>query len=346
MRGSSRYPIFYALAAAALFGAATPLSKLLLQDIPPFQLAGLFYIGAAIGVAGAAYRSHGQWSWGATNMQKLLGAIGFGGVFGPVLLLLGLRVASAASVSLWLNAEIVATALLGRWLFHDHLGRRGCLGVAGVTGAGVLLSVAEGSSGVVAGLLVVAACCCWALDNHLTATIDGIAPAQVTFWKGVVAGSVNLLIGVVVAPYTSPPLVTGAALAVGALSYGASIALYITAAQQLGATRGQMLFATAPFFGLAVSVVVLGEPVSLLQLAAGALFFVSVVVVFLDQHAHPHEHQAVAHAHMHQHDDGHHTHTHPGEPLTVRHSHSHEHSPATHAHPHLPDIHHRHPHSL
>ena len=77
------------------------------------------------------------------------------------------------------------------------------------------------------------ASCCWALDNNLTATIDGIAPAQITFGKGVVAGSVNLLIGVVVAPYTSPPPVTGAALAAGALSSGASISLYITAAQQL-----------------------------------------------------------------------------------------------------------------
>src|SRR5688572_32674376 len=32
-------------------------------------------------------------------------------------------------------------------------------------------------------------------------------------------------------------------------SYGASIALYIAGAQRLGATRAQLLFATAPIFG-------------------------------------------------------------------------------------------------
>ena len=46
-------------------------------------------------------------------------------------------------------------------------------------------------------------------------------------------------------------------LLVGTLAYGASIALYITAAQQLGATRAQMVFATAPFFGAGLSVLTL-----------------------------------------------------------------------------------------
>ena len=39
-------------------------------------------------------------------------------------------------------------------------------------------------------------------------------------------------------------------LVIGGLSYGASITLYIGAAQRIGAVRSQMLFATSPVWGI------------------------------------------------------------------------------------------------
>ena len=62
-----------------------------------------------------------------SNRLKVAGAVVFGGVLGPVLLLLGLRTAQASSVSLLLNLELVATALLGVLLFKDHLTASGWL---------------------------------------------------------------------------------------------------------------------------------------------------------------------------------------------------------------------------
>ena len=44
-----RYALF-ALAAAALFGASTPLAKLLLGDLPPLALAGLLDLGSGLGL--------------------------------------------------------------------------------------------------------------------------------------------------------------------------------------------------------------------------------------------------------------------------------------------------------
>ena len=99
-------PIALALLAAALFGAATPASKFLLSGLTPFQLAGLLYLGAALGVAPAAWREGGLRLPGRSdrlNRIRLFGAVVLGGIAGPVLLLLGLRMADAASVSLWLN---------------------------------------------------------------------------------------------------------------------------------------------------------------------------------------------------------------------------------------------------
>ena len=278
------------------------------------------------------------------NALRLGGAVLFGGVLGPVLLLLGLRLAGAGSVSLLLNLEMVATAVLGVALFREHLERRGWLGVAGVVAAGVVVSGGGGWPGVWAGLLVAAACTCWGLDNHFTALIDGISPARTTLAKGLVAGSANLAIGLSAAPLVASSGALVGALAVGALAYGASVALYIAAAHELGATRAQGVFATAPFAGAALAFTVLGEPFGWPHAVGCLLLCASIPALMLSQHAHVHVHEAMEHVHSHRHDDGHHDHAHEGLDPAMRHSHVHRHDRRVHEHPHWPDVHHRHEH--
>jgi drug/metabolite transporter (DMT)-like permease len=181
---------------AVLFGASTPASKLLLEELTPFQLAGLLYLGAALGVAPVTYLQRGREDvvpLGRANRDRLFGAIVLGGIIGPVLLLLGLRLITAGSTSLLLNLEMAATAVLGVWVFREHLGRAGWLGVVGTIAAGVLISFEGGWPGLAAGILIAGACLCWGLDNHLTALIDGLSPSRCTLWKGVIAGATNCL---------------------------------------------------------------------------------------------------------------------------------------------------------
>jgi drug/metabolite transporter (DMT)-like permease len=339
--------IAVAVLSAALFGAATPASKFLLAELTPFQLAGLLYLGAALGVAPSAWRG-GRLGFPAradrANRLRLLGAILAGGIAGPVLMLLALGSAEAAAVSLWLNFEVAATALLGVLIFREHLGVRGWGGVAAAFAGAAVLSSPGGETAIAAALLVLLACVCWGLDNHLTALIDGITPGQSTFWKGLVAGLVNLVLGVWLDPLGAGAPALLAALAVGALAYGASITLYIRAAHALGATRAQIAFAAAPFFGVLFSVVALGEALTAAHAVAGALFVTGIVLFALERHAHLHVHETMEHEHAHRHDDGHHTHAHPGMPASASHTHRHLHEPMTHAHPHWPDLHHRHHH--
>jgi len=337
-------PAIAPLLAAVLFGAATPLSKVLLRTVAPAQLAGLLYLGAAAGLLPVVvWQRRRNRRVGRRGVIRLAGAIAFGGVVGPLLLLLGLQLASATSVSLWLNLELVATAVLGQLFFREHLGRLGWVGVTGAALAGIILAGAEAGSGGIAAVLVTLACVCWGLDNHLTALIDEMSATQATFWKCGVAGTVNLLLGVATQPFAASSAVTAMAVVVGAFSYGASIVLYVSSAQQLGATRAQLLFATAPFFGLALSAGLLPEPVTGAHLVAAALMVASIGVVFAARHAHPHAHAALAHTHLHRHDDGDHTHD-PAEAVSLVHAHWHEHGPVAHAHPHWPDLHHRHSH--
>jgi drug/metabolite transporter (DMT)-like permease len=278
------------------------------------------------------------------NRTRLLGAVVLGGIAGPVFLLFGLQLAAAASVSLWLNLELVATAILGHLVFRDHLSGLGWASVTGTVLAAVLLSWQGGAAGLRAGVLLAAACTCWGFDNHLTALVDGVKPQDTTFVKGIVAGTTNLAIGLSLGGFHAGPLAVTAAIAVGVLSYGASIVLYIMAAQGMGATRAQIVFASAPFFGVALSVAVLGEPLTPVQTAAAALLIVSILLMSRERHAHQHVHVAVEHEHWHRHDDGHHNHEHPGSPANVGHVHRHKHEALEHVHPHLADIHHRHEH--
>src|SRR6185437_14560234 len=107
-----------ALGAALLFGASTPLAKALLRDLSPVLLAGLLYLGSGIGLG--LIRITRDRGWRTPPMARndwfwLLLAIGFGGVLGPLALMLGLMTTSAATASLLLNLEAVLTALLA-WI--------------------------------------------------------------------------------------------------------------------------------------------------------------------------------------------------------------------------------------
>ncbi|MFB6290121.1 MAG: EamA family transporter [Candidatus Bipolaricaulia bacterium] len=341
--------IILAITSAILFGLATPISKTLLGGITPVQLAGLLYLGAAMGLLPRVVSREGYKKvigMNAENRIRMLGAIVLGGIGGPLALLFGLRLATASSVSMWLNLEMVFTVLLGHFIFEDYLGWLGWLGSIGAISAAVLLSWSGGVAGVTAGLLVGLACLCWGFDNHFTALIDEISPTTNTFFKGLVAGTFNLTIGLIVTNYGAGWGQTMGALGLGFFSYGVSIVLYIGAAHGLGATRAQIIFASAPFFGVGGSILILGESLSSVQLAAASILIVSLVPLLIDKHLHVHEHSSLEHEHLHRHDEGHHEHSHEYTPLLklLFHSHRHGHEGDTHSHPHLPDIHHRHEH--
>lgn len=347
MNDQKRFGILTAFLAAVLFGTAAPLGKPLLSFLNDFQFAGLLYLGAAAGVSLILVKEKAfqhPLKMGKSDILRLSGAIIFGGILGPVLLLAGLRIAAAASVSLWLNMEMVATVLIGYFFFGDHLSGRGWLASLGIFAAASLLAWEGGLSGFKAGGLIALACVCWGIDNHLTALIDGITPAQSTFWKGLSAGTVNLMLGLFLGTYSANVLQTMGAIGLGAFAYGLSILFYISSAHILGATRAQLIFSSAPFFGLLFSLV-LGETLTMVQVIAFFLFSGSVFFLFKETHAHAHHHQYFSHIHMHYHPDEHHAHEHPNQDQKkFRHRHAHTHVTLEHSHPHWPDLHHRHEH--
>lgn len=310
-----------------------------------FVLAGLLYLGAAVAVAPFCFRGGSRARCrDPKHMLNLVGAVVFGGILGPVLLLAGLSQASAGSVSLWLNLEAVATAMLGALFFREQIGISTWLAVTCIVAAGMLLTIGDPGATVIPALLVSGACICWGLDNSFTSLIDGLTPAQSTFVKGLVAGSMNLGLGLLLADVELSLELVAKSLAVGALCYGASIVLYIRGAQELGATRSQLLFSAAPFVGLASSWILLGEAIETPQVIAAGIMAGGIFLLISSQHQHEHQHDELTHSHSHRHDDGHHAHRHEGLADSTRHTHEHTHESQQHSHEHLPDLHHRHEH--
>ncbi len=309
-------------------------------------LAGLLYLGAAIAVLPLCIANRPNSDALQRGWRALAIAVVAGGAVGPALLIAGLARTSAATASLLLNLELGFTIVLAATVFREHLGRRLLLSASLITTAGVVLVRAPGAEASVGALFVVGACACWGLDNAVTARIDQFRPEHVTLAKGVVAGSANLMIGLALAGMSELQLSQIAfAIIIGALGYGASITLWVKGARDLGAARGQVIFAVAPFVGAIISWVVLRDPVSVAQVVAIPLAVAGVGLSLRSDHEHDHRHHPVIHNHEHRHDDGHHDHDHESATgVAHRHTHPHEHTELAHAHPHLPDLHHRHQH--
>lgn len=146
--------VLAALGAALLFGASTPLAKHLTAELRPLLLAGLLYLGSGVGLTVVRFvRDHG---WKSPQLRSedwpwLLGAILFGGLVGPVLLMLGLARTAASTASLLLNLEGVLTALLAWIAFRENADRRIVFGMLLIVAGSVVLSWSPGRTSCKAG---------------------------------------------------------------------------------------------------------------------------------------------------------------------------------------------------
>lgn len=348
IKSPTRHGAALGLLAAALFGVSAPLAKRLLGELRPQLLAGLLYLGAGLGLSLIRVVSSAKVESPLRrgDMLPLLAVVVCGGIAGPLLMLLGLARLGALTGSLLLNLEAPLTILLAVLLFGEHLGRYAAVAAALILGGAVLLRLQPGPTqadgwGV---MLLAGACLCWALDNNLTQRLTLRDPVALVRIKTLGAGSVNLLIALLLGARLPGLGMVTSALILGCVSYGVSVLLDAYALRLVGAAREAAFFATAPFIGALASVVLCGERLGLADIGAMGTMALGVALLLHERHAHQHTHAELEHEHVHSH-DAHHKHEHgldapSGEP----HSHAHRHMPLVHDHPHLPDLHHRHRH--
>lgn len=339
-----------ALGAAFLFGLSMPAAKPLLAAVDPWLAAGLLYAGAGAGLAlvhltrSTARSSPPEAPLRRADLPWLAGIVVAGGVLAPLLLMFGLARSDAASASLLLNLEGVATLAIAWLVAREHVDRKLVLGALSIIAEAVLLSwrgAAEMNSGA---MFIALACAAWGIDNNLTRRLSSADPIQIAMIKGLFAGTANLGLSLAAGSHLPDPAALIATALVGFVGYGISLVLFVSALRHLGTARTGAYFSLAPLAGATGGIVFLREELGWTLLAAGALMAIGLYLHLAERHDHEHAHEAFEHDHVHGHDQ-HHCHAHAGhQEAEPRHAHRHRHAPLVHRHPHYPDLHHRHLH--
>jgi drug/metabolite transporter (DMT)-like permease len=337
--------ILQALLAALFFGASAPISKLLLGDVPPVLMAAFLYLGSGTGISLIKLYQRLTSRQGEAGIKRpdviwLAGAIISGGILAPIILMVSLKNTPASTASLLLNFEGVGTTLIALFFFHESISRRALAAIAAITLASIFLSTnfQSGFGFSLGALGILLACVLWGVDNNLTRNISAKDPLTIVAWKGLVAGTFSLILGLVLRQQIPALTTILSILLLGFISYGLSTMLFIYSMRGLGAARTSALYGTAPLAGVLLSIVIFKDPITLLFGIAAIMMVAGALLLANEEHAHFHIHMPVVHEHIHRHDDEFHSHSDDQE----THSHEHEHPQTEHEHGHMPDIHHRH----
>lgn len=258
--------ICLALFAAALYAINSPLSKLLLDYLPPTLMAGFLYIGAGVCMlALALLRKVRKTERTETKLTKrelpYIVAMILLDIAAPVCLLLGLKSTTAANASLLNNFEIVATAVIALVVFKEKINFRLWLGILFITLSCMVLSFEDLSSLQFSygSLLILLACVCWGFENNCTKKISSKDPLEIVLLKGIFSGLGSLFIGFVIGERITVLWSVFAVIGVGFVAYGLSIFFYVHAQRILGAARTSAYYAVSPFIGTLLSLVIFRE---------------------------------------------------------------------------------------
>lgn len=358
MISKHRLAVIYALLSAALFGGAAPVSKYLVEGIEPIILAGLLYLGSGFGLLfyllfnslKGHKRDQIEASLQKSDIPWLLGIIICGGFLAPIILMYSLVSTPAATASLLLNFEAVATTIVAFLFFKEAVGKRIWVALGLISFSCIILSWDPlGELGFSLSAMGILICCIiWGLDNNFSRNISSKDPLSIVCIKGLGAGFLSVIVGIILAqklPSLSTLLLV---MLFGFCAYGGlTSVLFLLSLRQIGASRTGSLFAVAPFFGVAASFIIFSNPPEYSFYLSLPLMVIGTALLIFENHSHLHHHYGLTHEHRHIHDTHHmHEHNSNAPPISPsgEHSHMHSHEKIYHDHPHEPDIHHRHEH--
>ena len=257
MKTKKSTAILWAILAAALYAISTPISKTLLNEIPPTMMAALLYLGAGIGMS-----IIGLFRYKIGNVKKemkltkkempfTVGMV-FLDIAAPIFLMIGLTMTTPATVSLLNNFEIVATSVIALLIFKEAINKRLWIAIGLITIASIVFSVDDFSniSFSFGSIFVLLAAVCWGLENNFTRMLSVKDPLQVVIIKGFGSGLGSLLISFIIKETATNIVYIIATLLLGFVAYGLSIYFYVYAQRYLGAAKTSAYYAISPFIGV------------------------------------------------------------------------------------------------
>jgi drug/metabolite transporter (DMT)-like permease len=282
------------LGMALLWGASWPAGRTLALAMPPLSgSAWRFTLAAVLLVVWAAWR---QREWPRLTRQQwlglaLAGAIGVAGY--AVFFMMALQRVEASRAAVVVTTNPVFTTLLAAWLFKETFNARIALGMlCALVGAATVLThgapwrLFTGGVGVGEWLLV-GCIATWVgytlIARALLGGIDSLTATAITSVIG------TALLWAVALSMDGVPVVTSSISALSAagwtsmvfLAVGSTVlayAWYFRGVAELGAGTAASYISLVPVFGVASSVLVLGESLDASLLTGGALAVAGVVL--------------------------------------------------------------------
>lgn len=307
--------IIYAILAALCYGISIPISKILLENIPPVFIAGLLYIGGGMGMLLIKLIKKENLLKEAkltkNEMPYVIGMVILD-VLAPIFLMLGLAKTTAATASLLNNFEIVATSVIALIIFKETIGRKTWIAIVFITIASVILSVEDFSSLTFSfgAIFVLLACICWGLENNCTCKLSVKDPLEIVIIKGIASGLTSIIIALILKQHSTNIKYIAITLLLGFITIGLSVYFYIYAQRTLGAARTSAYYAFAPFIGVGLSFIIFKESLTVSYIIALVIMIIGVGIMSYEKHKHYHFHGKLGHEHRHSHNDVNHNHEH------------------------------------
>ena len=279
------------LGASALFGSAFTLAKPLLVVIDPLLLSALIYT-----ISGIALIPFAKASFilpRKIDYAYILLITGLGAVAAPILLLYGLKQTEASDASVLTNGEVVFTIILSSIFFGDK--PKGKVGLFAVGLVIVGLFVASTNIRLSASLfqpktgdfLILASMFFWAIDNNVSRRLvtksPTISASKIAMLKSLLGGAIMIAMTVSTGRWYSIsdinynlwPLI----IAVAVTGFGGALLLFIEGIKRIGTIKTMCIFSTTPVFGIIIAASVLGELITIFQIAATAMIISGIVLV-------------------------------------------------------------------
>jgi len=290
-----------AVASALLFGLGATLNKLALANVNPTIVAGLIYVFAGLVLAAIRFspfrRKVIKLIETPTKTQEkfcrkdiaVLGLVVLcGSIFAPILFLNGLNQTSAINASFLLNAEVLFTVLFAIVFLREYCNKKEWIGIAVLIFGAVLLTTnAQFSSlslteAVFGNSLILGACLFWGIDNNLSKFLcvkeDLIL---VTGLKCLIGGGSLLGLAYILGLSFYVPLSAFPYLvSVGAFSIGFSILFFMVGLKEIGSIKTGSIYSTSTLFGVVFALIILKEPVTIIQVLAGLVMVLGIYVLY------------------------------------------------------------------
>jgi drug/metabolite transporter (DMT)-like permease len=266
MKTKQSIATFYAILAASFYAISSPVSKILLNKIPPTMMAGLLYLGAGIGMSLIGlyrYKTGKLKDEMKLTKKEIPFTIGMVilDVLAPIFLMVGLTMTTPANVSLLNNFEIVATSLIALFFFKESISKRLWFAIILITISSIILTFKDASSFSFSfgSIFIILACISWGFENNCTRMLSLKDPLQVVIIKGFGSGLSSLLISFIIKQTSNDIGYIIATLLLGFVAYGFSVYLYVYAQRELGAAKTSAYYGISPFIGVALSFIIFFE---------------------------------------------------------------------------------------